>query len=376
VIGSSGESFESRLVGVVDEVKLYTRPLTEAEVLLFDNSWNRSVCASAYNHPPVVDAGADQTITMPTNAVTLSGTVTDDGLPAGSTLSLMWSQVSGPAPANFSNPGNASTSVSFSVAGTYVLRLAASDSQFTVSDDVVVTVNPGTVNQAPIVNAGPNQTITLPATATLAGTAADDGLPTGSTLSVAWSKVSGPGTVTFTNPNAAATTASFSAAGTYVLRLTASDTALTNSDDAVITINPAIVNQPPTVNTGANQSATIGANLLSNPGNEAALVNGQIPGWTQVSGAWTQATAGVNGFPASVTGSTYFYAGNSATAELRQDVDVSAFAASIANGTQQFEFKAYYRTKDETPADRGQVIIEYRDATNTQVIAMSTSMQN
>ena len=35
--------------------------------------------------------------------------------------------------------------------------------------------------------------------------------------------VSGPGTVTFAAPNVMVTTASFSVAGTYVLRLTASD---------------------------------------------------------------------------------------------------------------------------------------------------------
>jgi hypothetical protein len=36
----------------------------------------------------------------------------------------------------------------------------------------------GPVNQAPVVNAGPNQTITLPASANLDGTVSDDGLPT------------------------------------------------------------------------------------------------------------------------------------------------------------------------------------------------------
>src|SRR4029079_11046436 len=73
-------------------------------------------------------------------------------------------------------------------------------------------------NSAPVVHAGPDQAVTLGMLATLNGTAADDGLPTGSILSIAWSKVSGPGVVTFANPNAAATTAAFSVAGTYVLR--------------------------------------------------------------------------------------------------------------------------------------------------------------
>ena len=46
-----------------------------------------------------------------------------------------------------------------------------------------------------------------------------------------WSSVSGPGTVTFANANVLSTTATFSAAGTYVLRLTASDSLLTSTDD-------------------------------------------------------------------------------------------------------------------------------------------------
>ena len=72
----------------------------------------------------------------------------------------------------------------------------------------------------------PDQTVTLPATASLDGTVTDDNLPAGSTVTTTWSTVSGPGTVTFGNANAVDTTASFSVAGTYVLRLTASDAAL------------------------------------------------------------------------------------------------------------------------------------------------------
>src|SRR6185503_20602300 len=95
------------------------------------------------------------------------------------------------------------------------------------------------MNQPPAVNAGPDQTITLPASANLNGAASDDLFPTGSILTSIWSKVSGTGSVTFGNINAASTTASFSADGSYVLRLTASDTLLTVSDDVSIIVNPA-----------------------------------------------------------------------------------------------------------------------------------------
>ena len=64
--------------------------------------------------------------------------------------------------------------------------------------------------------AGDETIRTLPATASLSGTATDDGLPSPpATLTTTWSVVSGIGTVTFANPAALATTATFSIAGTY-----------------------------------------------------------------------------------------------------------------------------------------------------------------
>jgi hypothetical protein len=93
-------------------------------------------------------------------------------------------------------------------------------------------------NARPSVNAGSDQNITLPNSATLDGTVSDDGLPNPpATVTTTWSKVSGPGTVSFGNANAVDTTASFSAAGTYTLRLTANDSVLSTSDDITITVS-------------------------------------------------------------------------------------------------------------------------------------------
>ncbi len=96
-----------------------------------------------------------------------------------------------------------------------------------------------TTNQSPTVNAGADTSTVRPDAATLSGSVTDDGQPTGSTVSAAWSTVSGPGTVTFANPGAASTTATFSAAGTYVLRLTGSDGSLSASDDVTVTVTDA-----------------------------------------------------------------------------------------------------------------------------------------
>ena len=104
-------------------------------------------------------------------------------------------------------------------------------------DGVLAKFIPAT-NQAPSVSAGPDRTITLPATASLDGTVSDDGLPNPpGAVTTTWSKVSGPGTVTFANASAVDTTASFSQAGTYVLRLTASDGSLSASDDVTVQVN-------------------------------------------------------------------------------------------------------------------------------------------
>ena len=168
----------------------------------------------------------------------MSGSATDDGLPSGSTLTAAWSKVSGPGTVTFGNAASQNSTATFSVAGTYTLRLSASDSALSASDDVIITVNAApSVNQAPIVNAGPDQTITFPAAATLAGTATDDGLPSG-TMTKTWTKVSGPGTVVFVNANSVNASATFSIAGSYTLRLTATDGALTKSDDVIVVVNP------------------------------------------------------------------------------------------------------------------------------------------
>ena len=97
---------------------------------------------------------------------------------------------------------------------------------------------PPTGNQAPIANAGLDSTVTLPAGITLAGSVTDDGLPEGSTLTSLWTQVSGPGIATFTDATAPSTDVTFSEPGTYVLRLTADDTALQHSDDVTVTVNP------------------------------------------------------------------------------------------------------------------------------------------
>jgi hypothetical protein len=101
------------------------------------------------------------------------------------------------------------------------------------------------VNQAPVVDAGPNLAVTFPNPASLAGTSTDDGLPLGSVMTTTWSQVSGSGTVTFANASSPTTTVTFPGTDTYVLRLTATDTSLTAADEVSVTVNPPL---PPSTN--------------------------------------------------------------------------------------------------------------------------------
>jgi PKD repeat protein len=175
------------------------------------------------------------------STLTLAGSAADDGLPdPPGTLTVTWTQVSGPGSTTFDPPGAAQTDATFSSAGTYTLRLTADDSELTDADEVTVTVTPpAPANEAPVVNAGADRSVRLSGTLTLAGSASDDGLPDPpGTLTVTWTQVSGPGSTTFGTPGAAQTTARFSSAGTYILRLTADDSEISASDDVRVTVKP------------------------------------------------------------------------------------------------------------------------------------------
>jgi uncharacterized protein YjiK len=85
-------------------------------------------------------------------------------------------------------------------------------------------------------DAGPDIDVVLPEEANLRGTATDDGSPEPPRLLPSiWTQVSGPGLVTFSDPTAESTSATFTLPGTYLLRFSVFDGRLTSSDDKVVT---------------------------------------------------------------------------------------------------------------------------------------------
>lgn len=169
------------------------------------------------DQPTAMQDPLSQTVAIETGA-TLKGIATDDGLPE--MMTLLWSKVSGPGTVTFSDPDLLTTKASFTTTGTYMIKFKSMDSLVYGARNSTVIVK---TNQQPTVTVNPlTQTISLSGTATLSGTGSDDGLP--QPLTYSWTPGStSPGTVTLSNPTGTATTANFSATGTYTIKFKASD---------------------------------------------------------------------------------------------------------------------------------------------------------
>jgi len=282
------------------------------------------------NAAPVVGAGADTIVSLPATSVSLAGSVSDDGLPAGSTTAVAWSVVSAPGPVTFANPTSPTTTVRLSTPGTYVFRLSASDGDLSATDDVTVLLEPA--NTAPVVSAGADQRVLGLAT-TLAGSVTDDGKPQGGTLSSTWSVVSGPGPVSFANAANPTTPVTFAAPGTYRLRITATDGELQASDDVEIVANPG--NEPPRLSAGLDGSVTTAVLTLAGQAQDDGLPagGGLTTAWSLVSGPGAVTFAN----PASPTTSVRFDADGafvlrlSATDGELQAIDDVTFSVARVN---------------------------------------------
>ena len=113
-------------------------------------------------------------------------------------------------------------------------------------------------------------------------------------------------------------------------------------------------------------------NLLQNPSNEEGMSNGEIPGWTVVSGSgW-----GIGGddVPA-YDGQYYFDAGQAGTtnADLCQFIDVSTYGKAIDQGKQDFQLDFAVRSFPAqlfVPADGAQALVYFFDENKNDLDAL------
>jgi RHS repeat-associated protein len=210
-------------------------------------------------------AGPDQTglVTCGLTSVTLAANAPSAG-------TGYWTIIGNGTGSNILNPTSPNTNFSGLPGYTYTLRWTISNSPCASSyDDVVITFN-----QNP-------SSATVGPTQNLCGALVSGGLggniPTvGTGL---WSKVSGPGTVTFSAPGSGTSTATVSSYGTYIYKWTISNGPCTSS--ANVTVNYYL-------------SATVDAGQALSPidmGGTSAPLGGSVGG-SATGGTWSSSAGG------------------------------------------------------------------------------------
>lgn len=272
------------------------------------------------NQPPIANAGADQTIDIGvTTQVSLFGIGTDTD---GTVVSYAWLKLSGTG-GTITAPGSQSTNVTGLSVGTYVLQLTVTDNLgATGTDTIVVTVNPA-ANDAPIANAGINQTITLPAsTATLDGSASTDDTAITDQL---WIFVSGPVTPSITTPASLITgITGMTSPGDYIFRLYVQDIdGLTDHDGVRVRVLSAD-NPPVTLINTPDSSVTLPVDSISV---DATVSAGDNPVDTIV---WTQQSGPAATITSPATADTNFD-------NLQPGVSVFRLTVTDTSGNQSFD---------------------------------------
>jgi beta-glucanase (GH16 family)/regulation of enolase protein 1 (concanavalin A-like superfamily) len=213
------------LDGLIDEVRFHRRALSASEIAAIENETG--------TFAPTVSTGTAVAaiVNIPTS---LNGSVTAG---AGPTPTAAWTKVSGPGNAVFTNAASPATTVTFDQPGIYVLRLTATNSNGQTFADLSDTVFPATLPLPVVTITNPPAAVFLADTShslRLTASVETSGVPV--TPTFAWSKLSGPGTVTFADPSAEDTTATFSAAGTYLLSGSATNAGGSDAADVSVAV--------------------------------------------------------------------------------------------------------------------------------------------
>nr|WP_262918534.1 T9SS type A sorting domain-containing protein [Telluribacter sp. SYSU D00476] len=285
--------------------------------------------ATPTNQAPTANAGNDQTITLPTNSVTLTGSAHD---PDGSISSYGWTQQSGPGTAALANANTATLTASNLVAGTYVFRLTVSDNQGATAYDeasVIVYPAPSTTQQVvsftlmnadteqPIRDIAPNDVLdlaTLP-TRNLNIRANTNPSRVGSVKFIMSGKLSRTQTETgfpyaLFGDNGGNYNAWTPAVGSYSLTCTPyTGSGATGTAGTALTVSFTVVeqtaptNQPPTVNAGEDKTITLPTNSVTFTGS-GSDPDGSISShaWTQQSGPNTATLVNANGATLTASG--------------------------------------------------------------------------
>ncbi len=203
------------------------------------------------NKAPTANAGDDQSVPKGAS-VTLDGSASSD--PEGDALTYLWTAPGGISLSSNTDRKPTFTAPSVSADTEYTFSLVVNDGKLdSPADQVVVTVHKG--NQAPLANAGSDQSVNEGSSGSLDGSASSD--PDGNPLTYQWTAPAGfvlsstaDAKPTFTAPQVSTDTP-------YTFSLVVNDGKLdSQADQVVITIRK--THQPPAANAGPDQSRNEG----------------------------------------------------------------------------------------------------------------------
>jgi hypothetical protein len=229
--------------------KVYKETTALTWMLSFTNGTTSTSPSTTTNAAPVASAGSDKTLTLPSNATSLSGNATDSD---GTIASYVWSKKTG-GTATMSGTTSKTLNLSNLAEGSYTFSLLVKDDKgASDTDDVIVTVKSGTVttNVVPVANAGSDKLVVLPSNSlALLGSGHDSD---GSIAAYSWTKISGP-SVSLSGTTSSTLKLSSLVGGAYVFRLTVKDSkGATDTDDVTV-----IVDKAPVVNGGSDKTISL-----------------------------------------------------------------------------------------------------------------------
>ena len=126
-----GDVDETRLILTGEEAHLSTEVTMSNS--LFGDINEKFENPPPLNQSPTVYAGQDVSVTLPTSAVTLTGTGSD---PDGTIAKFQWTKLSGPAQFSITSAAQARTNVNNLVQGVYFFQLRATDNLGATTTDI------------------------------------------------------------------------------------------------------------------------------------------------------------------------------------------------------------------------------------------------
>jgi hypothetical protein len=196
------------------------------------------------NKPPTAIAGVDQLISLPTDSISLDGSVSND--PDGTISAWLWKKISGPVVFTILHSTNSVTKIKSLAKGVYLFELQVTDNDgLSAKDTVQITVNDSAQpNRPPIANAGADQAVTLPSnTANLDGGTSSD--PDNNIISYSWTKILGPASSAIINTSSIQTAVINLVQGVYLFELKVTDAGgLSAKDTMQITVQLSSPNVP------------------------------------------------------------------------------------------------------------------------------------